>query len=274
MGHINHMSSKQDLLMLSLTHFFKFKINLNKMLKIIYQKSPISLRILDWFVTNFSKKNNITYDIIDKDNNLKKFMVYLDYKSQLKAYSKKQFDPFCRRERISFYDHENKEIITTVGQLNFFRWCIENNILDYVEKNLKDIEKDMNNSLRHIYKKNKNIDINILSENKNILLEHKNILSENKNIDNNTNKIILSESKNILSENGYKFNKNKFNKNISITDKNSSNEFKLGNSNINNEFNNNNETINNNSRRKRHELSISATKTVNKHDVKILVKFE
>ena len=63
----------------------------------------------------------------------------MDYKNQLKAYSKKQFDPFCRRERIiinisdlswKIFDDkdDNKckdnELITTVGQLNFFKWFI------------------------------------------------------------------------------------------------------------------------------------------------------
>ena len=60
--------------------------------------------------------------------------VYNSYKSQLKAYSKKRFDPFCRRERIKFINHNNDEIITTAGQLNFFRWVIENNILDYISE--------------------------------------------------------------------------------------------------------------------------------------------
>ena len=147
------MSSKQDLLMVSLTQFFKIKKNLNKMLNIVHGKSPISLRILDWFVTNYSKKNNTSFDLIGEDDNLRKFIVFIDYKSQLKAYSKKQFDPFCRRERISFYDHDNNEIVTTVGQLNFFRWAIENKILEYVENNIKVIESDMNNSIKHIYKK-------------------------------------------------------------------------------------------------------------------------
>ena len=110
------MSSKQDLLMIPLTQFFKKKKNLDKMLAIINEHSKISLRILDWFVTNYSKKYNTAYDLYDSDGNLKKFIVYLDYKSQLKAYSKKQFDPFRRRERISFYDYDNNEIITTVGQ--------------------------------------------------------------------------------------------------------------------------------------------------------------
>ena len=193
-------NSKQDLLMVSLTQFFKGKNNLNKMLKIVYGKSSISLRILDWFVTNYSKKFNIMYDIIDKDNNLKKFNVFIEYKSQLKSYSKKQFDPFCRRERISFYDTDNKEIITTVGQLNFFRWSIENKIIEYVEKNLEAIEKDMNNSIKYVYKKDGG-----------------------------------SEGSEGLGE----------------TDE-----------------------IGKKQRRERQELSISATKYVNKHDVKIVVKFD
>ena len=148
------MSSKQELLMVPLTQFFKNKNNLFKMTKITTGKSPISLRILDWFVTNYSKKNNTAYDRVDKSGNLVRFIVFLDYKSQLKAYSKRQFDPFCRRDRISFYDHDNNEIVTTVGQLNFFKWAIENGVLDYVNTNLRLIESDMNDSIRNIYKKN------------------------------------------------------------------------------------------------------------------------
>lgn len=146
------ISSKKDLLMQSLINFFTNRNNLDQVIPIITGKSKISLRILDWFVTNYSKKNNISYEVqINKKN--KNFIVYLDYKAQLKAYSKKQFDPFCRRERISFIDHDNNELITTVGQLNFFRWGIENNILDYIEDNYEIIENDMNNSLRNLYKK-------------------------------------------------------------------------------------------------------------------------
>ncbi len=156
------ISSKKDLLMQSLIQFFSDRKNLDQVVPIITGKSDLSLRILDWFVTNFSKKNNIHYQImVDKfgleegltEKQVKNFIVYLDYKSQLKAYSKKQFDPFCRRERISFIDHDNNELITTVGQLNFFRWSIENNILQYILENYELIENDMNNSLRNLYKK-------------------------------------------------------------------------------------------------------------------------
>ena len=73
-----------------------------------------------------------------------------------KAYSKKKFDPFCRRDRIEF-KIDDILIETTIGQLNFFKWAIENMILEYVVINKKDIEKDMNDSLqisKKLHKKN------------------------------------------------------------------------------------------------------------------------
>jgi hypothetical protein len=152
---LTQIFSQKDLLMQSLIIFFKERKNLDSVIPIITGKSNISLRILDWFVTNFSKKNNINY-IVQYDNKkkgIKNFIVYLDYKAQLKAYSKKLFDPFCRRERISFIDHDNNELITTVGQLNFFRWAIENKIIEFITENFDIIEQDMNVSLRNLYKK-------------------------------------------------------------------------------------------------------------------------
>lgn len=148
------ISSKKDLLMQSLITFFSNKINLDKVIPIITGDSVISLRILDWFVTNFSKKKNVHYQNTFNDI-IKNFIVYLDYKSQLKAYSKKQFDPFCRRERITLIDNDGNELITTVGQLNFFRWALENDIINYIIENYEIIENDMNNSLRNLYKKKK-----------------------------------------------------------------------------------------------------------------------
>ena len=142
---------KDDLLMDSLIKFYKIKKNMTKLLPIITGDSNISLRIIDWFVTNYSKKRNII--IVAPKINL---IVYLEYKSQLKAYSKKQFDPFQRRDRISFvYDENEPQLTTTVGQLNFFRWAIQNKILDYIEKNIKSIENDMNESIKSAYKTKK-----------------------------------------------------------------------------------------------------------------------
>jgi hypothetical protein len=144
-----NISSKKDFLMISLSKFFNKKENINILKPIISGKSNISLRVIDWFVTNYSKKFGTSFNL--KNSN---FIIYIDYKSQLKAYSKKQFDPFCRRERIIFNDYNNEEIVTTVGQLNFFRWAITNNIIKYIENNIKIIEKDMIDSLKNIYPKN------------------------------------------------------------------------------------------------------------------------
>ena len=156
-------SCRQELLMKKLNEFYADANNINILLPIVMGTSNISLRVIDWFVTNYSKKNNIFYNIDYEQNDeikTKQFIVYINYKSQLKAYSKKYFDPFCRRERIEFTYNTNKNITTTVGQLNFFRWGISNGIIDYIRENLSLIEKDMNQSIRHLYqKKEQNNDI-------------------------------------------------------------------------------------------------------------------
>ena len=75
-----------------------------------------------------------------------RFKVYEDYKLKLKAYSKKRFDPFCRWDRIQGPIAKNSEYSceTTIGQLNFFKWALENNIIDYIDAHYNDIEEDMN----------------------------------------------------------------------------------------------------------------------------------
>ena len=139
--------SKIDLLMSSLSKFYLDEKNINILIPIVNGLSKISLRVLDWFVTNFCKKHN-TVIHYQRDGKAQKLIVHLDYKNQLKAYSKKQFDPFCRRERINFIYGKGNELLTTVGQLNFFRWAIEHHVLDYINDNLEIIEADMNNSLK------------------------------------------------------------------------------------------------------------------------------
>ena len=112
------------------------------MLRIINGESKISLRIIDWFATNYAKKYYTLYTI---HNTGRRFKVYVDYKLKLKAYSKKRFDPFCRWDRINVPYKEDKYIQTTIGQLNFFKWALENDVIRYIEENYANIEKDMNN---------------------------------------------------------------------------------------------------------------------------------
>lgn len=154
--------SKDSLLRNKLITFYKNKNNLDILLPIILQKTRLSLRSLDWFVTNYCKKNNVSYPLHRKGETIQ-FFPFKTYKSQLKAYSKKFCDPFCRRDRIVFdyvngtmtdfinevkLDHKNY-IITTVGQLNFFKFAIEDEIIRFAMENINDIEKDMNSTLKN-----------------------------------------------------------------------------------------------------------------------------
>lgn len=120
--------------------------NLEKLLPILQSTSPISLRLVDYFVTNYAKKSNTSFMM-----NGRHFLIYFNYKRELNAYSKRLFDPFCRRERIMFQARGTEPFVTTVGQLNFFRWFIEKEILEFVTENREEIEKDMNSTLKQHY---------------------------------------------------------------------------------------------------------------------------
>ena len=137
-------TTQNDLLLKNLLGWYDKDDNLNRMLSIINGESSISLRIVDWFATNYAKKNFTVYNI-EKNTRTVRFKVYIDYKLKLKAYSKKRFDPFCRWDRITIPYKEDAHIQTTIGQLNFFKWAIDNNVIDYIEQNYLSIEKDMNN---------------------------------------------------------------------------------------------------------------------------------
>lgn len=151
-----NIDTQSDLLLEKLLQFYNSNNNFDKMINIINGTSKISLRIVDWFVTNYSKKNYIVYELDNVKN--ERVKVYNDYKLKLKAYSKKKFDPFCRWERINVPYKNDTCIQTTLGQLNFFKWTIENKILDYIEANYKTIETDMN--LRNTSAKVKNSSLN------------------------------------------------------------------------------------------------------------------
>jgi hypothetical protein len=142
----NRIQCKQELIITSLQDFYTNPGQLELILPILEGKSAISLRLIDWFVTNYAKKHNISYIL-----NQRQFMVYFHYKRELKAYSKRLFDPFCRRERIMFQTRGQEPFVTTVGQLNFFRWALEKDIIPFINLNLEAIEKDMNTSMREHY---------------------------------------------------------------------------------------------------------------------------
>jgi len=139
-----NLQTQNSLLLNNLMEYYKENNNLEKILKIINGESQVSLRLIDWFATNYSKKYFTVYMLKNSQGEEYRFKVYIDYKLKLKAYSKKRFDPFCRWDRISIPYTNETYVQTTIGQLNFFRWILENKILDYVLKHYDEINKDMN----------------------------------------------------------------------------------------------------------------------------------
>jgi hypothetical protein len=155
----NRVQGKQDFIVRWLQDFYNQPGRIEEIMPILTGTSPVSLRLIDWFVTNYSKKNNVSYPIEEAVTSngptiTRQFMVHFHYKRELKAYSKRLFDPFCRRERISFQVRGQPAIEeTTVGQLNFFRWALEKGVVNYILEHAADIERDMNVSFREHYSK-------------------------------------------------------------------------------------------------------------------------
>ena len=148
--------TQNELILAKLLTFYAEADHLEQMTKIVNNRDEdtrISLRIIDWFVTNYAKKNFVVYmipaknkcsTVINGQDGLERFKVYDRYKQELIGYSKERFDPFSRKQRIQIPCTDGTILETTIGQLNFFKWAIENQVLKYIEDHFEDIEQDMN----------------------------------------------------------------------------------------------------------------------------------
>ena len=155
------LNTQNDLILKILKNFYyedNYK-NMDLIIPIINGQSHISLRLIDWFVTNYSKKYFTTYNVCNI-----RFSVYTEYRLKLKAYKKRRFDPFCRWDRINFPYKNDMHILTTIGQLNFFQWALNKNIIQYINENKEEIENDMN--IRNNISTRKNNDSDIKTTNK------------------------------------------------------------------------------------------------------------
>jgi hypothetical protein len=146
----NAKGGARRLILVSLSRFYANEKNMASVLPYITGESPVSLRLIEWFATNYVKKYNVFMTRVDPGSGETHTLnVYQSYLSQLKAFSKQQFDPFKRHDRIDFWysfggsTNTNTHVKTTVGQLNFFRWMLENGILDYVTQHAATIEAEM-----------------------------------------------------------------------------------------------------------------------------------
>jgi len=165
------ISGREEILIPSVFEFYSNKKHMEIFNEIVVKGEYISLRLFDYFATNYSKQNKVHIDKTGTD-------IYTAYKQNLKGYKKEYFDPFCRRKRIALRgknfniselnnvkkykkllftftelksenelskkNNDNADIIiTTIGQLNFFKWCIQSDIIPYILKHSKKIEQLM-----------------------------------------------------------------------------------------------------------------------------------
>ena len=187
---IIQLTSQELLKLKGNEEFYDNNENCKKFVNIISGESQISIRLIDHFVTKFSKYNKCSYKLNDNDKEVV-FNVYFDYKNQLKHFQKTHFDPFSRGDRIPFFMGQTC-IITTIGQLNFFKWFISRKIYDYLVEKKDEVFEDMN-------KKNKNEKKVVNKISKQIRIKdkipteiHKKPMLITNNIDKKTVKIVVS----------------------------------------------------------------------------------
>jgi len=136
-----NLTSQEILLLKSLEEFYQNNPCFSLLVEIIDGTSMISRRTFEYFVTKYSHLHYISYEIEEKGIK-QNFIVHSSYKDQLKAHKKRYFDPFGRGERIPFFAN-NDCVITTIGQLNFYRWFFTKKIYDYCLNNYTLIQNEL-----------------------------------------------------------------------------------------------------------------------------------
>ena len=110
-------------------------------------KKLVSVRILNWFVSNFAKFymtafNPVKYGASHEGT---QFVVWNQYSAAKAGYrDKDMFDPYCRNSHPVCVSRSDGSVFrTNLGQLNFFKWAIRNKIIDYVCDHYDEIVRDL-----------------------------------------------------------------------------------------------------------------------------------
>ena len=146
--------TREKLLMYKLGKFYSKKNRLDKIIPILEDKNKsISLRIIEWFVLQYSKKNQVLYPILDSKGKIRNCVyVYQSYKNTLKSFHGKCFSVFSRTDPIIIEynngDCGNNKVKTTIAQLNFFKWILENNILNFIKTHFNTLASKLYKSNR------------------------------------------------------------------------------------------------------------------------------
>lgn len=135
-------SRKDEVLLSSVLRWFnQEESRVQTFSDIVHHKNGLSLRIIDWLITNFTKSFSVAIESEGLPRNLRK-----DYHKNLSAHNKKNFDPFARRRRIHIVLFGKEKRVSTIGQLNFFRWFLSKDLVGFLLENKSVIEKHMKDS--------------------------------------------------------------------------------------------------------------------------------
>ena len=109
--------------------------------------APTSLRVLDWLVVNYSKKQPVGYLLRDARDGSQFFNLHHSYMAWLHTFRRRLFDPFRRGPHVYFDTSDGRRVSTTPAQLNFLFWAITHDVLVFMREHHALVEKDMNTTL-------------------------------------------------------------------------------------------------------------------------------
>jgi hypothetical protein len=145
------MNKTEQSMLPSLLKFFSDRVNFDILKEFKMSKhSKFSVGLLNWFNVNYAKEYGVEYTI-ETLGRQRSVYVWQSYNAALSGYKKEYFDPFARGKNCGkeiAIEHNGEIINTTIRQLNYFRWAINNGVIDYVRKHVDEIYDDMINRIR------------------------------------------------------------------------------------------------------------------------------
>jgi hypothetical protein len=101
-----------------------------------------SLRLLDWFVINYSRRRKLH---IDQTN------IYQSYRNWRRFWRQDLFD-ICRRGTRIYFMHGGEVHTTTIAQMNYMYWAHQHGVRAYVDAHKPEIAYDMSQRIRRLTK--------------------------------------------------------------------------------------------------------------------------
>ncbi len=138
-----HLCGKQRELYILLESFFTEEHLKDIIIPILSHERPIRMRTLEYLVTTYAPMHNVQYKRDERD--LTPWNLYESYRRELRFGNKKKVDMYKRGAKFLFRKG-NSEIITSVAQLGFFRWAIQNKVIDWAMDHSEAIKQEMSRS--------------------------------------------------------------------------------------------------------------------------------